>query len=185
MTGATFLLDVVKGLSTRLEEIERRHGYLSYLSKKRFTNEKLLQLETMHIISQMPDVADYLPEKVYDPQGKEKCDFWFKLTDGTEFWMEIKMRPTNYRKPGHAKAITNGVDGVIEDIQRLRNIKQANARRFVLFAFYPLYADSYKTFNEIHLKRISQEVGKQIEKLETTLKIEAGADFNLYFVEIL
>jgi len=184
MTNATSFSDVIRRLSTRLNDIERRHGYLSYLSKERFTNEKFLQLETMHIISQMPDVADYLPEKMYHRQGKEKCDFWFKLKDGTECWMEVKMRATNYRKPGHAKAITDGVDGVIEDLQRLKKIRQPNARRFVLFAFYPIYAESYKTFNGIHLKRISQEFGKQIEKPVTTIKIENGADFNLYFAEV-
>lgn len=178
-----FISDVLKQLSLRLEEIEKRHRYLSFLIEKRFANEKLLQLETMHVISQMSEVVDYLPEKLYDSEGKEKCDFWFKLKDGNEFWIEIKMRPTNYRKPGHAKAITNGVAQVIEDIQRLKKITDRAARKLVIFAFYPMYADSYGTFNGIHLKRISQEAGKNIESPTITVKIEE-ADFNLYVVEL-
>lgn len=183
MVDDSFLLNALKQLSSRLAEIEKRHGYLSFLIKKRFANEKLLQLETMHIISRMPEVVDYLPEKMYDPDGKGKCDFWFRLKDGTEFWIEIKMRPTNYRKPGHAKAITNGVAQVIEDIQRLKKIADKNARRFAIFAFYPIYTESYRTFNGIHLKRISQEAGNNTESSMIKLKV-GEADFNLYVAEV-
>jgi hypothetical protein len=183
MLNEPFLSDILEQLASRLEEIEKRHKYLSFLIEKRFANEKLLQLETMHIISQMPEVVDYLPEKLYGPNGKGKCDFWFKLNDGTEIWIEIKMRPTNYRKPGHAKAITNGVTQVIDDIQRLKRIKDANARKFVMFAFYPIYADSYTKFNEIHLERISHEAGKDIKNPVITVKI-GEADFNMYASEL-
>jgi hypothetical protein len=183
MINDQFFSDVLKQLSSRLEEIEKRHRYLSFLIEKRFANEKLLQLETMHIISRISEVEDYLPEKLYGFESKEKCDFWFKLKDGVEFWIEIKMRPTNYRKPGHAKAITNGVAQVIEDIQRLKRVTDRNTRRFAMFAFYPIYAESYRTFNEIHLKRISQEAGKNIENPMMTVKV-GEADFNLYVVEV-
>ena len=183
MADDTLISNLIQHLSKRLNLIEKRHAYLSFLVKKRFANEKLLQLETMHIISQMSEVEDYLPEKLYGFESKEKCDFWFKLKDGAEFWIEIKMRPTNYRKPGHAKAITNGVAQVVEDIQRLKKITDRNTRRFAMFAFYPIYAESYRTFNEIHLKRISQEAGKNIENPMITVNVRE-ADFNLYVVEV-
>jgi len=182
MVEEDFLLEVLRQLSLRLEEIERRHAYLSFIIEKRLANEKLLQLETMHIISYMPDVVDYLPEKLYGPRYREKCDFWFKLRDRTEFWIEIKMRPTNYRKPGHAKAITNGVDQVIEDIRRLRQITKEKMRRFVMFAFYPIYAESYGIFNRIHLKRISEEIGEDIKRPAITVRV-GEADFNVYAAE--
>jgi oligoendopeptidase F len=152
MINDQFFSNVLKQLSSRLEEIEKRHRYLSFLIEKRFANEKLLQLETMHNLQ-------------------------------LEFWIEIKMRPTNYRKPGHAKAITNGVAQVIEDIQRLKRVTDRNTRRFAMFAFYPIYAENYRTFNEIHLKRISQEAGKNIENPMMTVKV-GEADFNLYVVEV-
>jgi len=56
-------------------------------------------------------------------------------------------------------------------------------RRFAMFAFYPLYVKSYRTFNEIHLKRISQEVSEKIESPMITVNVEE-ADFNLYVVEV-
>ena len=183
MEEEKLLPDFLKQLETRLCAIENRHHYLSFLIKERFANEKLLQLETMHIFSQNPVVVDYLPEKLYDSKKKDKCDFWFKSSNGTEFWMEIKTRPTNYRKPGHAKAITNGVDQVIEDVQRLKSITSNNARKLVLFAFYPLYADSYDTFNSVHLSRISKEIGQNVRNPKIRIKI-GEADFNLYLEQI-
>lgn len=183
MTEEELLQSFLKQLKIRLQEIEDRHGYLTFLIENRFANEKLVQLETMHIISQNPEVVDYLPEKLYDPENKEKCDFWFKIRSGTEFWMEIKTRPTNYRKPGHAKAITNSVDEVIEDVQRLKRVKGDNIRRLVLFAFYPIYSGSYDTFNKVHLQRISQKMGKNAKGPKIQIKI-GQADFNLYFEEV-
>ena len=128
---------------------------MSFLIEKRYANEKLLQLETMNIISSIPEVIDYLPERTYDAEGKGKCDFWFK-TQIFEYWLEIKTRPTNYRKPGHAKAITNGVNGVIEDVDRMNTIKDPKAKKFVMFAFSPMYDDSYEVFSRKHLSRIAK-----------------------------
>jgi hypothetical protein len=182
MAEVSFLSTSWKQLETRLHEIESKHHYLSFLIEKRLANEKLLQLEIMHIISQNPEVADYLPEKLYRSSSKEKCDFWFKMRNRTEFWMEIKTRPTNYRKLGHAKAITNCVDQIIEDIQRLRNAEGGNIRRLILFAFYPLYSESYTTFDNVHLHRISQAIGKPVKSPEIKIKI-GPADFNLYAEE--
>jgi len=128
---------IISGLRTRLEAIERNHRYLSFLIRKRVANEKLLQLETMHIVSSLPGIVDCLPEKPFDSEGREKCDFWFKTNDA-EYWLEIKTRPTNYHKEGHSKGIKKSVDGVIDDIRRLKEIPASNARKCVLFAFYPI-----------------------------------------------
>lgn len=184
MEEENILSDFLKQLESRLREIESRHHYLSFLMDERLANEKLLQLETMHILSQNPAVVDYLPEKPYDLKKKEKCDFWFKISNGTEFWMEIKTRPTNYWKTGHAKAITNGVDQVIKDVQRLKNITSGNVRKLVLFAFYPLYADRYGIFNSVHLPRISREIGKSVRNPKIRIRTSDGADFNLYLEQL-
>lgn len=174
-------------LVKRLETIEEKYGYLSFLIAERFTNEKLLQLEVMRIFSLMPEVVEYLPEKLYDHTSKEKCDFWFKTSDSTEHWMEIKMRPTNYRvmqsRAKHAKAITDGVKGVVEDIRRLREKTPRDDRKHVLFAFYPMYHESYKTFNKKHLPRICKVSGKEIAS--PNRKIQVGdASFDLYLIEL-
>lgn len=125
----------VPQICERLKTIENNRKYISYLIEKRFTNERMLQLEILNIISQMPEVEDYLPEMPYDLQGKEKCDLWFSLKDGSEYWIELKMRPTDYRKKGHAKAITHGINGITEDINRLKKVrgKKFTCLQFIRF----------------------------------------------------
>ena len=124
---------------------------------------------------------EYLPEKYYPKQRKEKVDIWFKTKDGVEHWMEVKMRGTNYhKKKRHGKAITHGVDSIIQDIKRLRNLP-SNSRRYVLFSFLPIYPDSYPIFNERHLSRISKEVGRRIERPSISIPLKEGS-FDLYLV---
>ena len=174
-------------LVKRLKTIEEKYGYLSFLIEERFTNEKLLQLEVMRIVSLMPEVVEYLPERLYGYTSKEKCDFWFKTSDSTEHWMEIKMRPTNYRvmqsRAKHAKAITDGVNGVVEDIRRLRKKAPKDGRKYVLFAFYPMFPESYNIFNKKHLPRISEVSSKEIASPSKSIRV-GDASFDLYLIEL-
>jgi hypothetical protein len=130
----------------------------------------------------MPEIVDYLPEKPYNSEGREKCDFWFK-TNSEEYWLEIKTRPTNYRKPGHAKAIINGVDEVVEDVKRLKARKGSNVKRLVMFAFYPMYEDSYEIFSAVHLSRIANAVGKNIEGPQISVEVN-NARFDIYLIYV-
>ena len=173
---------LISRLQNRLETIEKRHGYLSYLIEKRYANEKLLQLEIMNSVSSLDVVKDYLPEKLYSENSTEKCDFWFR-TDESEYWVELKTRPTNYRKPGHAKAITNGVSAIRDDINRLRKYSAKESKKFCIFAFYPLYDNSYPTFNRVHLSKISDTLGMEIKRPNIHLKVEEGF-FDIYFIQI-
>lgn len=173
---------LISCLPNRLETIEKNHGYLSHLIEKRYANEKLLQLKIMNIVSSLDSVIDYLPEKLYSDNGTEKCDFWFR-TDENEYWIEIKTRPTNYRKPGHAKAITRGVTSVIEDINRLRRYCGKESKKFCIFAFYPLYDNSYPTFHRVHLSRISDTLGMVIKGPDIHLGVSNGF-FDIYFAQI-
>jgi len=91
MVDDPILSSIMEQLSSGLVNVERRRGYLSFLIQKRFANKKLLQLEAMNIISSMPQMLDYLPEKMYDVDGKEKCDFWFE-TMNADYWLENKTR---------------------------------------------------------------------------------------------
>ncbi len=134
----------------------------------------------MRIISLMPEVVEYLPERLYEDGGTEKCDFWFKTSDLVEHWMEIKMRPTNYRKTGHAKPITEGVNGVIDDVKRLKRISSAYGK-YVLFAFYPMYPESYRVFDRKHIPRIAQACG--METISPLIALPVGdALFDVYIV---
>jgi hypothetical protein len=174
---------ILDELAGRLKIIEEKCRYLSFLIDERYTNEKLLQLEVMRIISLMSDVIEYLPEKPYNYSSKHKCDFWFKTADSTEHWMEIKMRPTNYGKAKHAKATTKAVDSIVSDIKRLKEQAPKEARKYVLFAFFPMYRESYSTFNKIHLPKISNVAGKEI--ISPSKSIQVGeASFDLYLIEL-
>jgi len=173
--------NIVSELSDRMEAIENKYGYLSYLINKRLANEKLIQLEIMRIVSLQTEVVEYLPEKLY-PSSREKCDFWFKTKDNIETWMEIKTRPTNYRKPRHAKAITKGVEGIIEDIERLREKAPARVTKYVVFALYPVYSDSYP-FLKKHLEKISMAARKKIDKPDIEINCGNGA-FQVYMVKL-
>jgi hypothetical protein len=86
------LLTFSSELEKRLNKIEKKNNVFSTLIENRVANEKLLQLEIMHILSQNPEVDDYLPEKFY-PERKEKCDFWFITKNKLEYWVELKTRP--------------------------------------------------------------------------------------------
>ncbi|MFX0209452.1 MAG: hypothetical protein ACFFDT_25935 [Candidatus Hodarchaeota archaeon] len=165
-----------------METIEKNHGYLSHLIEKRYANEKLLELEVMNIVSSLDSVIDYLPEKLYNDISTEKCDFWFR-TDESEYWVEIKTRPTNYRKPSHARVITRGVSSVLEDINRLRRYCDKEFKKFCIFAFYLLYGNSYSTFNQVHLSRISDTLGKEIKGPDIHLGVSDGF-FDIYVVRV-
>ena len=173
--------NIISEISRRLETIEKKHVYLSYLISERLANEKLIQLEIMRIVSLHPEVIEYLPEKLY-PNSREKCDFWFKTKENIENWMEIKTRPTNYRKPRHAKAITRGIDGIIEDIDRLRAKAPIEAEKYVLFALYPVYSDSYPSLRK-HLEKISVAARKKVDKPDIEINCGNGA-FQVYMVKL-
>ncbi len=167
---------IIPELNKRLNS-KRIKKHLSYLIENRFTNEKMLQLEILNTISNMPEVKDYMPEMPYNYKDTIKCDIWCSLKDGKEYWIEVKMRPTNYHKKElHGKAIKKGIDGVIKDINRL---KKAKGNKFMIFAFYPIYQNSDKFF-EKHLHKIPND----IEKPEIQLEI-GEAFFNLYLFEVI
>lgn len=174
---------VLDGLCRRLEYIEEHHRYLSFLIEKRLTNEKMLQLEIMRLISLAPEVDDFLPEKPYGEETRAKCDFWFTV-DGVAHWLEIKMRSTNYRKgEHHSKAISKGIDDAIKDIERLSKLPLGSALRFGLLVFYPIYAESYPIFKRYHLRRLSEAVARDID--EPSRRICVGdAYFDIYLVEV-
>lgn len=178
---------LIDKLAERLKIIEEKYKYLSFLIDERYANEKLLQLEVMRIVSLMPDAVEYLPERLYDYRTKDKCDFWFKTSNDTEHWMEIKMRPTSYRvmqsKAMHAKAITDSVNSIVDDVERLKERTPKNAKKYVLFAFYPMYSESYAIFNERHLPKISEASGKRVTSPSRSIRV-GGASFDIYLIEL-
>ena len=178
-----FLECILDELCKRLKEIELRHGYLSYLIETRLANEKMIQLEVMRLVSLMDGVDDYLPEKPYSMGSGEKCDFWFRA-NGLDYWLEVKVLPTNYRKGGHhSKAIKNGVDAIIKDISRLREFVPPPALRFTLSVFYPMYPESYHTFSRCHLSRLSGVLGKNIQWPSRRIVV-GDASIDLYLAEV-
>ncbi len=178
------LEEILDGLYLRIEYIENRHGYISYLIEHRLANEKMIQLEVMRLVSLISEVDDYLVEKPYGTQPNTgKCDIWFSAK-GIEYWMEVKTRVTNYRKAEHhSKAISRGVDDAIEDFQRLKEYVRPPAIRLGLFAFYPIYPENYDTFNQYHVRRLSNAAGRNISGPSRKIRILDGS-FDLYLIEV-
>lgn len=172
---------LIRDLTSRLEMIETKYNYLSYLIRERYANEKLIQLEVMRIISIHPSVIEYLPERLY-PESTAKCDFWFKTKGGTERWMEIKMQPTNYRKPTHAKAVTQGIDGIIGDMERLRKHTPKDFVNYILFALYPIYSDSHQYLRK-HLDKISNAALTEVDEPDIEVTCRDGA-FQVYLIRL-
>jgi len=83
---------LIDKLQKRLLSIENNQKYLSFLIDKRYANEKMVQLEVMNIISQMEQVYDYIPERHYDSNLTDKCDFWFK-TKKMNTGLRLKLDP--------------------------------------------------------------------------------------------
>ena len=75
------------------------------------------------------------------PGGKERCDFWMEENEGKESWLELKLCVTNYctkfRVNQSPRPITNQIDGVIQDAEKLRQVPAHHSRKMLLIA-YPL-----------------------------------------------
>lgn len=170
-------------LERRLNQIEKNHQHFSHLVEKRYTNEKLLQLEALRIISNIQNVVEFLPERYY-PDGKSKVDIWFKTRDKREHWMEVKMRPTNYHKGSHhGKAITHGRKSIIRDYERLNEL-DSDYKKYLLFSFLPIYDDRYDYF-ERQLDIISREIGCRIgEPIKIKLKKRKKARLEVFLAQL-
>jgi len=160
-----FIERVMKALEKRLQHIEERHCHFSRLAESRSTNEKLLQLEILMIISLSQGIEDFLPEKLYPVSQvdgtRRKVDVWF-IANEVEYWMEIKMRATNYHRPRGqpSRAITHGTESIIEDYKRLNGLSSAY-RKYLLFSYLPVYDDRYHFLTK-QLTTLTEETGLEI-----------------------
>jgi hypothetical protein len=83
----------------------------------------------------------------------------------------------------HAKAITDSVGSIVDDIERLKEQAPENAKKYVLFAFYPMYSESYATFNGKHLPTISRVSGKEVTSPNRSIQVR-GVSFDIYLIEL-
>jgi hypothetical protein len=76
------------------------------------------------------------------PIGSERCDFWSPKSDNCENWVEPKICVTNYvqnyTELSSPRPITNQIDSVIADIEKLRRISLASSFRHVFLLAYPI-----------------------------------------------
>lgn len=139
------------------ESLAARGEYLLPYEKRSASCEKWIQGEFIHYLNrsiQAGTVIDADLEKNYGPRAG-LCDIWFRTKD-KEFWCELEVIVTNYRKPG--KPITNQVDHVIDDIQKLEKCPAYGAEKFVVFLVYPLSWDGSNEdiWSNRHMVRIGQ-----------------------------
>ncbi len=127
---------------------------------RRMSCEPWLHVEFGYVLRQMIDrgkITSMELEKPYPRPRGARCDIWFS-GDDTEAWIEMKSVVTNYG--GAGKPITNQVDSVIGDMQKLANAP-ADAERLVLFVVYPLASSGTDESSWSH----------HMNKLEETLRI--------------
>jgi hypothetical protein len=154
---------VVDSLYSRLYAVSGRHGdFILGLVEDRYRNEGFLQVEVASIVGRLPVVMEYLPEKPYPGSGegsRRRCDLWFRDIEGREYWVEMKVIPTNYKSKRPARAITDSINSVLDDLDKLDGLCGEGLVRSVLFMVYPLYPDRIKLFNTKHLRRILDRAG--------------------------
>ena len=121
--------------------------------------ENWLQLEVFKsLLSNLPTIEI---ERLY-PDSNQRCDFWFKSDDGTQNWLELKLCVTNYcrrfRTNQSTRPITQHVDDVIRDVEKLRRISEVHSRNVLLIAYpIPDTEGQHRQWTD-HLKKIESHV---------------------------
>jgi hypothetical protein len=138
------------------EFISSQKDYFIPYVNRQASCEKWLQGEFIWYLyecKKIGAVVDANLEKVYGPKAGF-CDIWFK-TNEKEIWCELEVIVTNYNLPG--KPITNQVQHVIDDIEKLKKCPSQDGEQLVMFVVYPMPVDKRKDdlWNSIHMSRIA------------------------------
>ena len=126
-----------------IEMIEQHHGLANFASiRAKF--EGWLKVEVCNILSH--HFENVLPEQ-------NRIDISFN-----DWVIELKTINTNYRHVNvrnMTRPITENVKGIIDDIDKLKRIKDKN--RGILFIVFPVNEDNQQWLN--HSRKITQKLG--------------------------
>jgi hypothetical protein len=131
---------------------------ISRLVTKRARFENWMQIEIYKRLLKDARTSNIEIEKAYHA-NKERCDFWCKVGD-LQDWVELKLCVTNYTGPSSPRPITNQIDSIIADIQKLKKIAPSSSRHVFLLA-YPFTTDAHANQHwQDHLRRIEKSGAK-------------------------
>jgi len=165
------------------KSIKENRG-LDYFVKNRSKFEGWLKVEICNILSKHNDIKSLQVEKSIKDK-KQFIDIYFECAK-YHYYIELKTLNTSYKINGIAnktKPITDNINGVIKDIEKLQNIKEKNIVRIVLFIVFPLDLSKLNKFESSHLSKI--KTVNKIEVFEKT-QVEFKNDNNgiLYFIQL-
>ena len=144
--------ELSKIIFNELPQRLNQHMGLSVFAKERAKFEGWLKVEVCDILSKH-NLPNVVPEK---HRVDVMCDGWA---------IELKTVNTNYRYPNvinKHRPITINVQGVIDDIEQLRNSsKLSGIKKAVLFIVFPV--SHIRSDWQKHLKKIIDCLGNEIE----------------------
>lgn len=141
--------------------LRRRRDLIILAAKHRAKFEGWLKFELAIALDADPHITRVEPEAAYGKRNN--CDIACHTDEGT-YLLELKTCNTSWRVRGvqsKTRPITDNVDGVISDIEKLRAGRKG-AGGISVFLFFPvpnrLWSDSVKGLHH-HLERIESAAG--------------------------
>jgi len=119
---------------------------LNYFAKNRNKFEGWLKVEICNILAHYSD-KEILPEK-------DRIDIVFN----NQWALELKTINTSYKETrviDKTKPLTENINSVLKDIEKLQNIVKYN-KKAVIFIVFPLQEKHYSTFQQ-HLSKIKEK----------------------------
>ncbi len=162
--------------------LESRRDLITLAARHRAKFEHWLKFELATALDAHPRIAGIEPEAAYG--NDNRCDIACQTNAG-KYLLELKTCNTSWRVKGcppKTKPITDNVDGVIGDIEKLR-VGCKGAGGISVFLFFPVPNDLWSdNDSKLHdqLAHIESEAGLPNELLrETGEFIELTGDFGL------
>ncbi len=168
---------------SKTEYILNNNRYLiAHLISERKRFEGWLQIEILnHLLSEGSLIKI---EKPY-PEGNTRCDFWKDEGAEVESWVELKLCVTNYCSNFTTnlspRPITNQVDQIIMDIEKLNQISKTHNGAVIVIAYpLPKTCSEYMPWKK-HLSRIGSSASswKKLFSIEV-LQNETSAYLEAY-----
>jgi len=156
---------------------------LNCFIKNRSKFEGWLKVEICNILSKNQNIDSLQVEK-YIEDTKQHIDIYFEYKK-SKYYIELKTLNTSYKIAGivdKIKPITDNVNGVIKDIQKLKNINDDLAVKIVIFIVFPLDLSNENQFEENHLSKIIKAEKFKLFK-ETKIEFNNSKTGMLYLLE--
>ena len=140
---------------------------LYFFAKERAKFEGWFKVEICNVLAELGKKIAIIPEKGYNKNKNYRIDLEIKYGECIGL-IELKTINTNYKYEGvteKTKPITDNVDDVIKDINRLKEIIDPNTENisgYVIFIVFPLEEENINW--EKHLNKIKELAEIKLEQ---------------------